>query len=187
MVGVSLHVRISPGSAIDEALNFTHLMKSITHSLTAVRCAALCALLLLSGLLGCGDQSQLPYMGLWSGQFVLEDSENASELKGYLQIYNEHKFQFGMRGQGQSVELKGQWDFDEQGLLRLRVQTASVEDAEMNLEETKPQRDARLAEIRKGYGHEMRFKVSEDKRQLTGFPQSLGELYGHFEFEKGAK
>lgn len=151
------------------------------------------ALVLLLSLMfwaSCANKGLLPYVGKWTGGFVVDDAPGGgsardrarNDLHGYLQLYRS-SFQMDLEGEQEGVLLKGTWAVKGKDLM-LTPTDLSIDDhggadqRNPNLKFIPPD------DVRAAYAHPLALKISPDKKRLLGLEISMGKLLGRHLFAR---
>jgi hypothetical protein len=151
-------------------------------------------LLLIPALLlsGCGSKENIPFLGRWKADFVVdrmtvpgtEKDQRREGLHGYLQVYQTGlKFKMRLEGEQEAIDGSGTWSHKGNHV------TLTFTDLKIDDMGGAQHRDPNLkfilpAAIQAAYQRELTLNMSPDKKTLNGLDVTIGNLVGRHVFTR---
>lgn len=130
-------------------------------------------------------QDLRPFLGKWTGAFVVDPPNKRENLDGFLQMYaTEMMFKMHLEGEQQEIDVDGNWAIEGKQIIlkptHVDIQDYGGQDV----------RNPNLAyipndDVRAAYERTLVFNPSADKKKLDGLLISIGPLRGAHQFTYG--
>lgn len=138
------------------------------------------------------NKDLLPYVGKWTGKFVVEEMTGGgtaqervrNNLHGYLQLYRtKESYLLHMEGEQEIIDVKGTW---QRKGSQIELKATEVKINDFGGEEKRDPNKMFIdpEKVREAYSRPMVLKLSEDKRSLSGPQTSIANLIGRHVFTR---
>lgn len=143
----------------------------------------------------CSNKELVPYLGKWTGGFIVDSvspaARSATDLKrnnlrGFIQVYaTRHSFKMHLEGEQEIIDLAGNWVLKRQRLT-LKVNETKIDDFG-GADVRNPNRKFIPSDaIRDTYTRPIVLDLSPDKHRYEGLPMTMGNLIGRHQFTRDA-
>ena len=144
-------------------------------------------------LAGCFNRTEVPYLGRWTGRFVVESVDpkqpihdpGRNGLHGSIQLYRtENRCAMHLEGEQEAIDVSGTWALRGRQIVLRFNKLVSMDDAG-GIDLRDPNRAfIPTADLKATVSTPLGLNVGSGGKRLTSPAVQIGPLLGHYEFSK---